>query len=311
MIKYDPYKNGVSQGLLATFMRCREEAKNFLLGLEQIKASSPMQFGSIAHRVLELVYLNFKTSPKEPEVLQVLSKVLKEFRKEEGQALSPEGLENLETNAAILEAVLPEYFKFYKKEFGASMWLELEKVFNAPSPVNGVNLVGRIDGAFNRRKELWLFESKTKGRIEEESLTDSLAFDFQTSLYQYVLRGKYGKVPSGVLYNIIRRPGQRLKKEENLKQFTARILEEIKAQPDYYFIRYEISAPQTEALRFEKELTTILKEFLSWWKGEIETYRNTSSCIQRYGPCRFLPLCASGDKTMYRKREHIFPELVD
>lgn len=310
MLKYNPYNDGVSQGLLATFMRCRQEAKNFLLGLEQLRASSPMQFGSIAHRVLELVYLEHKTAPSRKEVLRTLNKVIREFQKEEGRRLSPEGLENLETNAAILEAVLPEYFKFYKAEFGASKWLELEQVFKVESPIVGVPLVGRIDGAFMQRKELWLFESKTKGRIEEESLTDSLAFDFQTNLYQYILGKKYNKVPTGVLYNIIRRPGQRLKQKESLKQFTSRILEEITAQPDHYFLRYEIISPSTESSRFQQELHDVLKEFIDWWEGKLPTYRNTSSCIQRYGPCRFLPLCASGDKTMYRNREEMFPELV-
>lgn len=311
MEKYDPYKHGISQGLLTTFMRCREEAKNHILGLEQIRTSAPLQFGSLAHRVLELVYLQNKSVPGPKDVLKTLTKVHREFLNEEGSRLSAEGMENLETNMAVLEAILPHYFKFHKKDFTNMRWVELEKVFKVPSPVTGVNLVGRIDGAYNQKKELWLFESKTKGRIEEENLTDTLAFDFQNNVYNYALRKKYARTPCGTLYNIIRRPGQRVKKDESLKSFSTRIEREIQRDPSYYFIRFEIAIPQSEFRRFESELGDVVNEFLKWFKKELPTYRNTSACIQKYGPCRFLPKCASGETGLYRIRKHMFPELVD
>lgn len=311
MEKYDPFKHGISQGLLTTFMRCREEAKNHILGLEQIRKSAPLQFGSLAHRVLELVYLKWRKVPQPKEVLKVLEKVRKDFLLEEGARLSAEGMENLETNTAILEAVLPHYFLHHKKDFTTMKWVELEKVFKVPSPVAGINLVGRIDGAYNERKELWLFESKTKGRIEEENLADTLTFDFQNNVYQYALKKKYGKVPTGVLYNIIRRPGQRLKKDESLSSLSERIEAEVKKDPSYYFLRFEIAIPRTELQRFEKELTDVVNEFVKWFKGDLATYRNTSACIQKYGPCRFLPKCASGETGLYRIRKHMFPELQD
>lgn len=310
--KYDPYKHGVTQGLLTTFMRCREEARNRIAGLEQVRASAPLQFGSLAHRVLELTYRKYKTFPSAKQVLSVLEQVRKEFMEEEGRRLSAEGLENLETNTAVLEAILPEYFKFYKGDFTQHKWVELEEKFSVPSPVPGVNLVGRIDGALRlKSKKLHLFESKTKGRIEEDNLLDTLAFDFQNNVYQYALRHKYKEQPEGVLYNIIRRPGQRLKMNENLDAFSKRILEEIQKQPDYYFVRFEVAVPRTELKRFEVELKDIVTEFVKWWKGEISTYRNTSACMQKFGPCAFLPKCANGETGLYRTREFHFPELQD
>lgn len=310
--KYDPYKHGITQGLLTTFMRCREEARNRIRGLEQVRASAPLQFGSLAHRVLELTYRKYRECPSAKQVLSVLEKVRQDFMKEEGSRLSAEGLENLELNTAVLEAILPEYFKFYKGDFKEHKWVELEEKFCVPSPVPGVNLVGRIDGALRlKSKKLTLFESKTKGRIEEDSLLDTLAFDFQNNVYQYALRQKYKEQPEGVLYNIIRRPGQRLKKEESFDSFTKRIHEEIIKEPDYYFIRFEVAVPRTELKRFEVELKDVVTEFVKWWKGELPTYRNTSACMQKYGPCAFLPKCANGETGLYRNREVHFPELQD
>jgi hypothetical protein len=310
-MKYDPYKDGMTQGILTTFMRCREEAKNYLEGLEQVRASAALQFGSLAHRTLETIYRGWKKVPPQSVVLSTLDSIYKEFMKEEGGRLSPEGLENLHTNSAILKAVMPSYFIHNADDFKANNWLELEEKFSVPSPIPGVNLVGRIDGVHKQKKEVWLFESKTKSRIEEDNLTDALSFDFQTNVYQYAVRHKYKVKPQGVLYNIIRRPGQKLKKDENLVSFSQRIEEEVKKDPSYYFLRYEISIPGTEFERFEGELKSVIEEFLKWWKGELAHYRNTSSCLQRFGPCRFLPKCANNDVGLYNQREHMFPELVD
>ena len=308
---YDPYKDGMTQGILTTFMRCREEAKNYLEGLEQVRTSAALQFGSLAHRTLENIYRKWKKPPTEKEVGTVLDSVHDEFMKEEGARLSPEGLENLHTNAAVLEAVMPSYFTHNAEDFKTHNWLELEEKFCVPSPVPGVNLVGRIDGVHKQKKEVWLFESKTKSRIEEDNLTDALSFDFQTNVYQYAVRHKYKVTPQGVLYNIIRRPGQKLKKDENLVAFSKRIQEEVKKDPSYYFLRYEISIPKTEFARFEGELKSIIEEFLKWWKGDLAHYRNTSSCLQRFGPCRFLPKCANNDLGLYNQRKFLFPELQD
>ena len=309
--KYDPYKHGVTQGVLTTFMRCREEAKNHLAGLSQIRTSSALQFGSMAHRILELVYRKWKKPPTDGELQKVLDFVYKEFMQEDGGRLSPEGLENIHTNLSLLKVVMPAYFNYHKDDFVSSKWMELEEKFCIPSPVEGINLIGRIDGVRMQKKEVWLFESKTKSRIEEDSLTDSLAFDFQTNTYQYAVRHKYKVKPSGVLYNVIRRPGQRLKKDEGLASFAARVDEEIQKDPSYYFLRYEIQIPKSEFARFETELKYVVEEFVQWWKGDLAHYRNTSACKQQYGPCRFLPLCANNDTELYIKREELFPELKD
>ncbi len=308
---YDPFKHGVTQGVLATFMRCREEVKNHLLGLTQIRTSSALQFGSITHRVLELTYGKHKTPPTAEQVFKILDKVYDEFMQEDGKRLSVEGIENINTNLALLRAVLPHYFVFHKDDFKTGKWEELEQKFCVPSPVKNINLVGRIDGVRKQKKELWLFESKTKSRIEEESLTDSLSFDFQTSLYQYAVRHKYGLQPSGVLYNVLRRPGQRLKQGETLVSYAQRVAEEVKKDPPHYFMRYEIQIPKSEFSRFETELKSIVEEFVKWWQGDLAHYRNTSSCLQKFGPCRFLPLCANNDTGLYIQRKDIFPELKD
>lgn len=310
--EFNPFKDGITQGLLTMFMRCREEARNHINGLEQIRTSGALQFGSMTHEVLELIYSHFNFPPTESTIVSTIDDVRTKFLKEEGGRLSGEGMANLEQNIAMMEAVLPLYFQHYKGDFKKDYWVELEKVFRVPSPVKGIDLIGRIDGAFRPRpEELWLFESKTKGRIEEDNLSDTLTFDFQNNVYQYALKHKYQQRPKGVLYNIIRRPGNKLGKDEQLSKFSSRIRDAVVKDPSYYFIRFEVAVPQTELNRFEVELKKIIEEFVLWWRGELATYRNTSACMQRYGACRFLPKCANGEVGLYRQRENMFPELVE
>lgn len=311
MEKYDLKKHGVTQGLLTTFLRCRQEAAYWMQGLESMRTSQALQFGTMAHIVLETVYGTKRVGPpSRNEVFRALERAKNEYLKERGGRLSAEEAEFMEANMALLEAVMPHYFTNYKKDFTKMKWAELEKKFQVSSPVDGVTMTGRRDGAYWVGKELWLRENKTKGRIEEDVLSDTLAFDFQNSFYIYSLVKDYKVWPKGVLYDIIRRPGERQKQGESLVNYKRRVEERVILEPDFYFVRYEISIPKTEHARFVQEVEDIIREFKDWLEKKLPTYRNTSSCIQRFGPCRFLPICANNEMGLYRKREELFPELV-
>lgn len=308
---YDIKKHGVTQGLLSMFMRCRTETTYWMQGLESLRTSQGLQFGTIAHIVLEKIYSNpLKHEPSRGQIYTAISQAQALYVLERGGRLSAEEHELMEVTLALLEAVLPSYFEFNKKDFKKVKWAELEKRFVCDSPVPGVQMTGRRDGAYWIGKELWLRENKTKARIEEDVLADTLSFDFQNSFYIYSLVKDYKVWPKGVLYDIIRRPGERQKQGESLNQYKARVEERVRKEPQYYFLRYEVSIPKSEHERFVQELANIIKEFKDWTEGKLPTYRNTSSCIQRFGPCRYLPLCSNGEFPLYRKRKDLFPELV-
>lgn len=311
MEKYDLKKHGVTQGLLAMFMRCRQETALWMQGLEPMRTSQGLQFGTIAHIVLETVYgAKRKGPPSREEIFKALERARTLYLQERNGRLSADEAGFMEMNLALLEVIMPSYFVHHKKDFEKVRWAELEKRFVTPSPIPGINLTGRKDGAFWLGKELWLRENKTKSRIEEDVLSDTLSFDFQTSLYLYSLWKDYQVWPKGVLYDIIRRPGEKRKAGESLLLFKNRVAARIKLEPEFYFIRYEISIPKSEYSRFVGELGQIVQEFKDWTDKKLATYRNTSSCLQRFGPCRFLPICAQGEYALYRKRTELFPELA-
>jgi hypothetical protein len=307
---YDPRLHGVTQGLLNTFMRCREEARLQVTGYVPLRTSQALQFGSLAHLVLEDMYGHLKRMPTEADVLKSLKQAVKEYTSDMGGRLSVDEMQFLQLNIVLLECVLPEYFVFWKKEWNHTKWAELEQKFEIPSPIPGVMCKGRIDGAFWIGKDLWSFESKTKGQINEDDISQTLSFDFQNGYYQRALRIKYKVRPRGTLYNIIRRPAHKKSVKESLLQFKLRLRKEVKKDPKHFFIRFEVAVPKSDSDRFEKELQIIMQEFVDWHDKKIKGYRNTSACMQKWGPCRFLPICANNEFSLYRKRDNIFPELA-
>lgn len=309
---YDPRRDGVSQGLLTQFMRCKEEVRLAISGLVPLRTSQALQFGTLVHLVLEDIYGSLKRLPTESEVLKSIAKATKAYKEEQGGRLSIEEIQFQEINLVLLEVVLPEYFKFWKSDFSKIKWLELEQKFSVPSPVAGLNLIGRIDGAFWTKtgKELWSFESKTKGRIEEDEISATLPLDFQNGVYTRALRIKHKVRPRGTLQNIIRRPGQKLKAGESLPEFRKRVKAEVLGNPRYYFLRMEVAVPQSDADDFEKELKIVCAEFLDWCDNRTNHRKNRTACIQRYGPCKFLPICGENQFSLFRRRDAMFPELA-
>ena len=93
-------------------------------------------------------------------------------------------------------------------------WIGKEEPFTVHHRLpNGVEikLRGKMDGVFKYDKggRTRLFETKTKSNIDVGGLQEGLKKDMQTGLYLYALFLQTGKVPSGFLYNVIRRPNLR------------------------------------------------------------------------------------------------------
>jgi hypothetical protein len=167
-----------------------------------------------------------------------------------------------------------------------------------------------MDGVFERTG-LWLFESKFKSMINEGDLLDTLSLDIQVMLYLWALSKKYDKTPSGVLYNVVRRPGLKISQKESMPQFAKRVEKDILKRPDWYFYRFEVAIDRQDLQRWEAEFMAMLTEFMDWCDGKAGHYKNTNSCITKYGRCWGLTPCAEGAFHTLAKRKTVFRELED
>ena len=315
MLKYSVEKDGVTQGLLSTFLQCRQKAKWYLQGYSSKFVGMGLIYGTIGHAVLEKIYTDIqsriiRSTPSEQIVHKYIKKVENLWLKENPRA-NKKSLEYLELSCLIAESTLPLYFQYWAKDIKEMKWIKLEHEFKIPyqtSKGDKTILRGKMDGVFTNPKNLWLFESKFKSRIEDDDLMDTLPMDFQSLFYLYALKRSGKTSPSGFLYNIVRRIGLKQGKNETILQFAQRCVEDIRERPEFYFIRREVSIGKEEMTQFEEELDSIISEFVSWVKG-LDHYKNTNSCITKYGRCDYLNLCANRGFSSYIKRDKIFREL--
>ena len=315
---YNLNTNGVTQSQLLNFLKCRQYSKLNLAGWVPIKPSGAMQFGEMAHQILEDIYGDLiahrRTKiPDAGEIMERVGKLVKAYTRDFGQKAGTEVLERLEYNALLLESLLPVYFKHWGKEdFTKIKWLEVEKEFSFRLPLadgTGITIKGKRDAAYAVGSSSYLFETKTKSQIDESTITELLAFDFQTDLYSLAMHSDYGKYPSGIRYNILRRPGNKVGKAESYPAFRKRITDEINKKPEYYFMRYKIETSKSKIEAFRKELIQIVTEFRDWQAGKLPTYKNTYSCISRYGTCQYINICGSNNFDGFRQRKEVHPEL--
>lgn len=308
--RFDVDKDGVNASLLGKWLSCRELARLHLNGWTPKRVSAGRIFGIVVHGVLDAIYSDIQngsldTIPSTKRVKRAIAKMEKAWRKSNPRA-SADTLQVLEMQLLLAEAIMPVYFTFWHEDITKMDWVNLEQKFKVP--IAKTHLIGRMDGNYlpaKGKKVHWLFETKSKSRLGEHgesALVDILPHELQTNLYLGAMIALYGKVPGGLLLNIIRRPNLRPKKNEGPKAFAARMAADIKKRPAYYFIRLRMSVDADDLQKVRKEHEAMVADFTQWAKGRGYHYRNSGQCENKYGTCDMLPICSRQDYTGFYQR---------
>lgn len=367
--------SGITYSALSTFLECREQFRlGYVEGWSPKESSDAIEFGSIFHNFCEHFDFQQPHSSAVEQIDKCITNLLK-TRRSNHKTVSNE-------YSHLLQLAKTTFLGYIKAQPNDHLqWIAREENFSCPITVprrhwirqvgthrevvslqnNGgagdrdtgyrtINLRGKRDGIFvypERPNELWVFETKTKSRIDEEGLLASLGFNMQAMLYAYVTREQYkskvvqdnrtpkqgGVLPrgeivpavvKGILYNVIRRPGQKLKVGEPLAAFFGRVAAEIEKDPDHYFKRQVITLQPNDLDDWATTvLFPILNQLLDWWESVSATpstpfnpqsdlhYFNPNALFNTYGRCHLFNLITSGNKFMYKKRRHVFPELEE
>ena len=322
---YSPYRDGITQSLLCSFMNCREQAK---LMLEKVRPKRPnpaFLYGSFVHECHDkfiqcLIHKesinNSKNQIKEIYKRFIKSSICKEFSSEE--------IEDILLKAIILFEC---YINNYKKEYKNIEWIDSEQKFESSTCIEVDStwrepiFRGMIDGLFNNtthkninNRGLWIFETKTKSRIDENKLEMTLGKDFQVYFYlnSFCSNTSEEEWPRGCRYNILRKPLLRCGKKETIQQFSERLRSDIQKRPEHYFIQYDIVITAEDIKRYKQELNILIKEFCEWWEDlKNKHYRNLDHCENKYGSCQYINYCHGANTSYYKIIDSFFPELED
>jgi hypothetical protein len=320
-LKWNIHTDGVTYSLLSTFLQCPEKLKlQYGKRLSGRRTSGALAFGSVFHEALDQIYTYKKDTGFYPSIGGVLAQMEERDTKKLKKGLrSPTALMDLQENYGMAEVVLEAYMKKWEREHNAfGDWIALEEKFNTlyrPSIQLGLDipdipLRGKRDGVFLCQGVPWLFETKTKGRIEDESIMDTLGFNLQNHLYMYTGAIDHGKTFGGVLYNLVRRPQLKMGVKDTLRSFLQRIRDDIEKRPEFYFIRYNLTSTSQDQRKWKKEFDGIMWRLIMWYYGQYH-YRDNSACSGRMGVCEYLPICGNRNigTNAYIERPSVFPEL--
>ncbi len=313
---YKLERDGVTSTLLQRFMKCRRAAELYLEGWVKLKTSDSLAFGTLFHDLLRKLYSHYReerpplgASKLAAQAEAITDPWLDEYiRRASRELAAPEQIEALERDAAIIHRMVDPYTRFWEEDFRKARWVSLESQFDVQH--RGFRLRGKRDGLYKKKdKSIWLLETKTKGRIDEEELLLMLTMDFQCLFYMLATEIESGKRPVGVDYNVIRRPGHEIREGESFAEFADRIRADIDKRPDHFFKRFEVAYDSSDFRWFGRMLAQVLKEFKDWHDGLLPTYPNLASCIGRWN-CSYLEACSSRSMTGY-VQAGIFRELEE
>lgn len=295
----------VSQSAIGRFMECRKKAQLTLEGWYLKRSSRALRYGSMTHAALEeaTVYaMKHKSIPPAEVTQTAIQNFIRKWEEENQELVADEQIaEEMVIDAALVEVAVTQYVRFHSDDFlGGKKWIALEKKFEIP--YRGVVLFGYIDAAYEKDNKVYIFETKTKGRISSD-LVDLLHLDFQTFYYIHGFYKATGKFPKATVYNILRKFESKKRVTETPAEYAERFKADIVSRPEYYFVRVNTDIPRASYDTWvDSTLNPLLDDYRLWREGKAPGYMNTGNCEGKYGSCDFLAACSRGDMSCYGRR---------
>jgi hypothetical protein len=333
---WTPMKDGVSQSLLQKFVVDRDRFhRHAVEGLREIDRKEAMEYGTIFHKLIELgAQLGNKYT--RDKLLVLMSKYLK------NKFNSPESL--LLCKIAIAQYHLYREWEMKRERY---RYIDQEPVFCEPFKLPAMTfqpnedimiripsntiipLRGRIDEVIEKNG-MWIQENKTKSRINISQVQDTLHCNIQVMFYAVCAELKYGRPCKGVIYNVIRKPGEKQHQKENERDYIQRITERIQNDMEYYFYRlkYEFQPGQVDKWKRE-ELIPLLYQVYIWWrsieKNPLNPWEDENGVLNPFhgrrsfgiydsmsqGKGDFYDLIVYGRRSNLTKTSEVFPELQE
>jgi len=316
--------DGITFSGLNNWSQCREQfSLQWIDGVTPKKLSVPLEFGSVFHSALEN---QEKGTPKE-----VIQRVTAHYRKHRLKTITKTSeKDQLSLLLGLARIVFPRYCEFWREDDALINWVSREEKFDIPyavprdGEIREVRLRGMRDGIYSVDSEgtFGIFETKTKGRIIDKEIVETLQYDMQTMIYSVATYLDYQRMPNAVKYNVVKRPDLYRRKGEGLVSYLDRVEQDVLERPEQYFKRYTATVSEQDISAFiDQTFNPLLNLFIDWWEsvkknpveGRFQSpyhYLNCSALVGRYGKVAMWD-AIFGNMRPYFIRQEVFPELVE
>ena len=217
---------------------------------------------------------------------------------------------------AMLTGMLLGYIeKFGKKDLTTWKWKEAESEFELPNFFNtGITFRGTIDGIIEipkgPNKGLWVVEHKTTKDLAYYTV-EGIKQNIQTLAYLHAARQLFKIQLKGIIWNAVRKPSKRLKKQQTIEDYCKEIKEDYLARPDFYFYRQQLIINSANVEAWTKDVKHIMHDMECCFNHSTSLphwYKNTAVC-DMFGGCEFIPICTRGERRstmlLYKDITHV------
>lgn len=272
------YDDGINSHGLEQFLDCREQFRlNRIECLESRGVTGGRLFGSIMHNVLEEANIAKYTDRE-----RVIKHALNVYEKENEHHYEKEW-EHDEFVIALnkAEKTATRYLEYHRSQDKLRSIKGLEEEFSVSitfkHPLEKkkikVSLVGTYDQIFTPPNEskIWIQDRKTFSNASSSMMEELIPINLQFLFYAVAYSECFGYDKlGGICVSTIRNSQLRKKKDENNKDFSLRISEDIDKRPDYYFIRYNFPFKKNEVKEWkEKQLIPMLQMLVMWYENKL------------------------------------------
>ncbi len=248
--------------------------------------------GNLIHKGVELLF------KKEKRWLDIINKEYKTMKMvlRSKYPLTYTQEEELIKIQIIVEGMLKGYLKHYKDKISKTKHIEKEMVIVVPLK-QGYRFKIKFDNLIEVKNKYYIHELKTKRSIDV-SAVKAIKNDLQTNIY-YHFANKSGKIKvSGILYDIIKKPSIRQKKQETKTGYLHRLKKyyDVDDVSQVFYSEY-IEKPIISENNIFNTVFGVIKD-LEACKNIKDFYKNYKYCYV-YGRCDYYRMCILGEKPDY------------
>ena len=278
----------LSYSQIATFLDCR---RKYFLKYKKNLISKIMNpnfiFGNAIHEGVQFLY------KKKSNYLKL---TLKNFENEKIKArknliVSAENEQKLIEQESVIRGLLPSYQEHYKIFLKDTTHLknEYEGTYKIS---DNIKIFIKLDNLVKIKKGLYIHELKTT-KVLNTDYVKNVRNDLQTNIYFYI----YNIIESknkvkGILYDIIKKPGIRLKQNESEVQFLNRLLDYYKDGQSFHM--EQINIPLLSKDRILEIIKGVGKDIINCNNDINSFYPNERYCYV-WSRCEYYDICHIGE----------------
>lgn len=279
----------LSYSSIDTFQSCqRKYYYSRVLRVQPKKRPTYFVVGEAIHAFLEQHYKGM------PNPSGAIDEV---FKKVSTSLMDADQVHYLACDLAMSKGIAGAYPKFYEQDFHTYTKFVPEQKFELN--FGPFNYTGFLDMLMqDAAGDWWILETKT---VSAQTMSDDylqrVKIDWQVTGYMYAARKILGVLPRGVVYNVIKKPGIRLKKGETKSTFQTRVRDEYSkfAHEKGYFTRAEVLIGMGQLKMWKSEVMQVGADIVSRHESKKQQWpMSTGACIGKYGSCQYLPACIDG-----------------